>query len=518
MRVAKYVVTSAFQVEMNTPGRLNAKKQVMKDETSPLHDKKQMAIDAEEKRREWVPRTFSLNIFRYSKFSNAYIYECIHPLVEEVYFKRKKDSIAKENIDPEKYQMVSVASRLLKYIFKEPGLEAMLRKNMSVNTAVEEQYITLYGSLDQALENASDLQGRPVTLPLGQGIPTRYFSAYVSKNLVSVASFFAAAMYDEESFNLAQVLLLPKEMEEGEAFPQGSRFLGAGFNETIHRLGKDYKKQKSLFSRNMEEGGVFVENVVKPLNEFTERVHSDNSWMQKYKTRITMETRLQSLMFRTHASEMVEIYVSHGLFPRHSPDLATQHPDLMEMFKENKNASLPIPVILDYITLAIETKNILPGASHYYTTNKDKLLPWRSGDVYDGGDMEKLREEIVPDEDDYCNPDIRDIRCKYHLVDAKVKNQKGDKKAIPFQKWLNLTEVVNVILFGMRNPWITAGEKAEFIDWTPEKMDLSWGEKRKKGPMRRRILPRTEMMRQRILPRTATLGRNLRQQQLILLR
>jgi hypothetical protein len=233
-RVAKYVVTSAFQVEMNTPGRLNAKKQVMKDLTSPLHDKKQMAIDAETKRREWVPRTFSLNIFRYSKFSNAYIYECIHPLVEEVYFKKKKPSIAKENIDPEKYQMVNVASRLLKYIFKEPGLEAMLRKNMSLTTAVEEQYITLYGSLDQALENASDLQGRPVTLPLGQGIPTRYFSAYVSKNLVSVASFFAAAMYDEESFNLAQVLLLPKEMEEGEAFPQGNRFLGAGFNETIH--------------------------------------------------------------------------------------------------------------------------------------------------------------------------------------------------------------------------------------------------------------------------------------------
>jgi hypothetical protein len=109
------------------------------------------------------------------------------------------------------------------------------------------------------------------------------------------------------------------------------------------------------------------------------------------------------------------------------------------------------------------------------------LLPWRSGDVYDGGDMEKLREEIVPDEDDYCDPDIRDIRCKYHLVDAKVKNQKGDKKAIPFQKWLNLTEVVNVILFGMRNPWITAGEKAEFIDWTPEKMDLSRGKKKKKG-------------------------------------
>jgi len=50
MRVAKYVVTSAFQVEMNTPGRLDAKKQVMKDVTSPLHDKKQMAIDAEKKK------------------------------------------------------------------------------------------------------------------------------------------------------------------------------------------------------------------------------------------------------------------------------------------------------------------------------------------------------------------------------------------------------------------------------------------------------------------------------------
>ena len=50
MRVAKYIVTSAFQVEMQTTGRLNAKKQVMKDVTSPLHDKKQMAIDAEEKK------------------------------------------------------------------------------------------------------------------------------------------------------------------------------------------------------------------------------------------------------------------------------------------------------------------------------------------------------------------------------------------------------------------------------------------------------------------------------------
>jgi hypothetical protein len=480
-RVGKFVATTAFQIEMNTPARKNARKEAMNAPNSPLLDKNQMAIDAERKRIEWVPRTFSYNIFRYSNFSNAYIYECIHPSVEEVYFNKKKPSIAKENIEPEKYQMVSVASRLLKFIFREPSLKAMLMKNMSLNTLVTEQYMTLYGSLEKALENAPNLEGLPVTLPLGQGIPTKNFTKYVSKNLVSVASFFAAAMYDEESFNLAQVLLLPKEMEEGEAFPQGNRFLGAGFNETIHRLGKDFKKEKSLFSRSMEEGGVFVENVVKPLNEFTERVHSDNSWMQKYKDSIIWERRLRSLMFRTHASEMVETYVSHGLFPRHSPDLATQHPDLMELFKENKNASLPIPVILDYITLAIETKNILPGASHYYTTTKDKLLPWRSGDVYDGGDLEILREEIVPDHDDYCQPDIRDIRCKYHLVDAKVKNQKGDKKAIPFQKWLNLTEVVNVILFGMRNPWITAGEKAEFIDWTPEKMDINLRKKRKTG-------------------------------------
>lgn len=49
-RVAKYVITSAFQVEMKTAGHLNARKQAMKDPNSPLHDKKQMAIDAEKKK------------------------------------------------------------------------------------------------------------------------------------------------------------------------------------------------------------------------------------------------------------------------------------------------------------------------------------------------------------------------------------------------------------------------------------------------------------------------------------
>jgi hypothetical protein len=59
-------------------------------------------------------------------------------------------------------------------------------------------------------------------------------------------------------------------------------------------------------------------------------------------------------------------------------------------------------------------------------------------------------------------PATRDIRYYYQLAGAAKPN--GDT----FDEWLTLTEVVNVILFGVLNPWKRGAERYKEVEWVPK--------------------------------------------------
>jgi hypothetical protein len=159
---------------------------------------------------------------------------------------------------------------------------------------------------------------------------------------------------------------------------------------------------------------------------------------------------LKSHLLRTHASDLVEIYVSHGLFPRHEENLKESHPGLMERLEE-QNEDWPIQVIMDYIMEAIHKGKIDLGTTYAYD---------KSG---------RLVENIMPVmPESGGRPKTREIRCLYKLKSAKYSHTRSVMKQMPFKDWLQLPEVVNVILFGVRDPWIKQYEKPQYIYWSPD--------------------------------------------------
>jgi hypothetical protein len=188
---------------------------------------------------------------------------------------------------------------------------------------------------------------------------------------------------------------------------------------------------------------------------------------------------------RTLASNFVEIHICHGLHPQFSEqEVKKAHPTLHYWIFDSKDhkEEWPLCLILKYIMLAIQNKQIIVAASHTYNATHEE---------------ERELEIFNTPQDKFFGVDFRGkprpltrhIRLLYKLVGAKTANSVN-----AYTKWLKLPEVVNVILFQMQNAWITDMEKIDLVDWTPNLRDhiLSEGgvrqtpTKKKKGKTKAR--------------------------------
>jgi hypothetical protein len=165
------------------------------------------------------------------------------------------------------------------------------------------------------------------------------------------------------------------------------------------------------------------------------------------------QTRMAHHQFCTLASNLVEIYVSHGLCPRYDKAIGKQDHPLLIMWIKDK-AVWPLCLILKYIMLAIQNGQITMGASHTYTGSKktrrlEIFNPPK--DKESGKDARRNRRPLS-----------RDIHLLYKLTGAELIDSTKES-----DQWLKLPEVLNVILFSLRNPWIKNLTEKKVINWRP---------------------------------------------------
>jgi hypothetical protein len=418
------------------------------------------------------------SIFNFTKFDPGFVYRLYHPSVEKQYQtdraskEKSKEKKVTESYkgSPEDFQVLMVASELMKQVFGEECMQPILQHRVN-DEGKKKTYEEAFGSKEAALKNVPYLEANTGCLPILGKIPVAEFRRCISPNLAAIVSFFAIAIYDESSFNLALVLLMDESLQTGTPIPQAQKLFGDEFEYDELRLRNGV--QMSLFEHDtVDEGANFVENVVEPLNKYWDYVWFNGKHLLKAKRRkkgdempltenekVVDKQRIQALLFRTTASDLVEIIVSHGLFLRMTSDCEEKHPWLMDLFNYQKK--WPIPLLLEYIIIAIESGKIEIGSSYLYRRSHKK-----------GHNLIRFRapvQALVKDANGNSRPKIRDIRVLYYLVGAKViTGRKDSKQHKDFKEWLKLPEVVNVILFGMRNPFVAAQEEAQWIEWTPD--------------------------------------------------
>jgi hypothetical protein len=387
------------------------------------------------------------NIFRLSAFSTKYIYQFYCKETEKELKKMKTTKALREElfkVDPEAFQVVMVTSELLKKMYAEESLRPRL---MSELQRKEKEYKEVFGTIEDAIGQVHRLMANFGTLPTGAKIPLTDFRRVINTNLASIAAFFAYAIFDEKSFNSALALLYVS-LENQDTIPDRNRQLPKGMKPLV----KVHQPVPYLFHNALDDEGVdFVTNVIQVLNRFGDFLGRGDEPYLKY-SKVYWKGRIQGLMFRTLASDLIEIYAVHGCYPVCREICKTEHPWLMNLLRSHK-ALRPVPVLMEYIILLIENKKIKVFTSHVYTT-KYELVARHTPD-------NKERQ-------------MRDIRYIYRLEGAK--NSIGEPIS---DQWWTLPEVVNVILFGTKNhpANATVTDQTSFVSWVP---DLATMEKNKR--------------------------------------
>ena len=209
-----------------------------------------------------------------------------------------------------------------------------------------------------------------------------------------------------------------------------------------------YQEETWLFKKEgVDNGSDFLKQVVDVLNRFAEFMKHDQRCFKKV-GRVEEKNRLEPMFFRTLASNLAEIYVTHGNNPTMSQECGNDHPWLNNMVKHHRQKH-PVNLLLEYIMLCIDHQQIQVAPSHLYNSTK------KNSTLYAG-----MTTPGVPFPEGK-RPKTRDICYLYQLVRAKK-----DKTEV-MDDWLTLPVVANVILLGMRNPFIKEGQEEERIEWVP---------------------------------------------------
>jgi hypothetical protein len=449
--VLPYMIRTLFHSILDKSDRMNAFKIACeKKKICPPFEKNELRDNLPEWKKKH-PR----NIFNVSTFSKKYLYQFFCEETESVITAKKWAKNMAHKGFPEQYQVVMVASHLLQSVFGEEGLHATLMSDLQRK---EKEYKAVYGSLDNAMPLVHSLEAKTGQLPVGAKIIQKEFRRVISSNLASIASFIAFAIYDQESFNYLSVLLMkqtPEELpNEHKAFPSGDMIFLALPDEV------EVEREQYLFNNErLDDGNDFVANVVQVLTHFGEflKTLDKDPFRHDGLARVHSMERIQGLVFRTLASDLVEIYVLHGCYPDCTRTSLERHPRLMEFMKKFKGKHKLVPLLFHYIIFAIQYGTVKVASSHNYNSQGTLQITMR-----DTKQIDPVGQKDIKTPNGIKRPATRDIRYYYQLAGAAKPN--GDT----FDEWLTLTEVVNVILFSVLNPWKRGAERYEEVEWVPK--------------------------------------------------
>jgi hypothetical protein len=476
----------------------NKAKETRNSKRNPLFTDYDVECDYE----KWIEDDAPLNLVEYTSFCREYVYQFFCPNTEKELKKKGKKKTDEYTAFPETFQVVMMTSQLLKHIFREDCLHAKLMADLQRK---EKDYKEVFGTLPIALTLAHKLEAHSGTLPLSDKIPLTDFRRVVNTNLASIAAFFAYAIYDEQSFSRATALLY-QHAGSGDPIPNAEH-LFPGKNGLKPLVTVKEGSRGYLFHDNTDDdGGDFIANVIEVINHFAEFLRQTDDPLSMMK-KVYSKGRIQALLFRTLASDLVEIYASHGCYPLCAKsDEEKLHPWLKHILSHNR-AKNPVPLLMEYIIILIEKKAMQVSATHVYDS-RYRLVSYNAEPKNDGNEEEettqndsvnpkqrakpKLKQKQEPTvtvtaktfednskrrkDGNMQRPLTRNIRYLYKMNGAKNGNAKvlgGDAQDAQ-DAWMTLPEVVNVILFGMRNPWHTKINDRNYrntwlvVYWSPE--------------------------------------------------
>jgi hypothetical protein len=237
-----------------------------------------------------------------------------------------------------------VASKMLRNIFQEKELYSYLLSACS-RRDLNELYTTTFGGMDEALIRAPLFENPASALPLGShkggGIPYKNLRRILNHKVAAVACFFALACYDAQSINFAYALL-QKRMECGDVIRDEEELFP---NHELVNLFDNEGKSYIFEQFRLEVGNMFVKNVVDPANRFMEFLHL-NAKFGRGNARPNQLGHLQYFLCRTLCSDLMEIYASHGGYPRSTVLTLTAHPLLKILIAKHEGKRKPIPLLL----------------------------------------------------------------------------------------------------------------------------------------------------------------------------
>jgi hypothetical protein len=306
------------------------------------------------------------NVFKLTSFSKSHLYQFFCKDTEEVYDKTGDTKKAtSENLCPEMFQILMVTSQLLKHIFAEECLKEHLIPLVQQTKGLQH----MFGTNERVLQQVHLLEANPQWLPLYGRFEHKNFRRVLNTKLAATAAFLANAIYDEMSFKLALALLQTTLL---------GPTVNAVFKTKVGKVASLAEVQKGievksyLFIHDRMEFGslLFVDNMVNVANRLAEFLESSANFGAVKKP--PSKKCIGALLFRTLCSDLVEIYVGHGCFPSCSTDCRERHPWLHAL-QEKMKKKHPVPLLLEFIILAIQNKAIQVAASHIYNKS-NKLL------------------------------------------------------------------------------------------------------------------------------------------------
>jgi hypothetical protein len=437
------------------------------------------------------------NVFNLTSFSKSHLYQFFCKDTEDVYEKIGDTKKAtSENLCPEMFQILMVTSQLLKHIFAEECLKEHLMPLVQQTKGLQH----MFGTNERALQQVHLLEANPQRLPLYGRFEHKNFRRVLNTKLAATAAFLANAIYDEMSFKLALALLQTTLLRPT---------VNAVFRTKVGKVASLAEVQKGvevksyLFIHDRLEFGflLFVDNMVNVANRLAEFLESSANFGAVKKP--PSKKRIGALLFRTLCSDLVEIYVGHGCFPSCSTDCRERHPWLHAL-QEKMKKKHPVPLLLEFIILAIENKAIQVAASHIYNKS-NKLL-----------DNKVIANEEVEVEQAHNNTNTtatnprqqKDIRYLFKIININISKEAGGSENDSVevegtkegegqqeeeeeeeksdedgeeegeednqeatvedtgQQWLSLPQLVNVTLFGRTNPCVDDDSIDKKIKWS----------------------------------------------------
>jgi hypothetical protein len=405
------------------------------------------------------------SVFNLTSFTMRNLYQYFCPNTESFYDKsRDKKKAKSDSMYPEMFQIILIASGMLKHLYQEACLQDHL--NDIIKKDPKKNYEATFGSQKRALRQAHFLEASIGSLPLYGSFDPKNFRRVMNTRLAAISSFLAYAIYDQRTFNLVTAMLQTTLVQPctNSHFKQVVPKV-----QPLAQVNANVELKSYLFSHEtLEYGNDFVDNVVLVANQLANFLYENADFGAK---KPYLKKRIGALFFRTLCSDLVDIYVGHSCYPNCSPTCAGKHPWLTMLQDKPPAKKKPVELILDFIIVAIQRKAIKVAPSHIFS--KDKRFVTKTGESQPSrhqADIRYLFHLIQDNVDDTRGDDSSENQDDSHESnsDASEVDSESDSSSVeakPFQ-WLKLPEVVNVILFGRTNPCVEDPNIDIKINWS----------------------------------------------------